>query len=277
MQALSEQPQTIKTISDPKPLSLHTLGRKILPWTIPLLIIVFWQLGSSLNLIDSSVLPGPLAVLQTMAADLADGKLERNMAISMYRAVTGFIIGGSIGFILALASGLSKTMRLLLDSSVQMLRNIPHLALIPLLIIWLGVGEGSKIALVAVGVLFPIYINTFHGLTTVDPELIEMGRSYQLSKWQQFTKILLPGALPSILVGVRYALGVMWTTLIVSETIASSSGIGYMSTNAQNFMDMSTIIMCIVIYALLGKLSDVVAKSLENSLLTWQQAGRSQQ
>ncbi|WP_125570827.1 ABC transporter permease subunit [Lacticaseibacillus songhuajiangensis] len=277
MQALSEQAQPIKPLPDSKPLSLHALSRKILPWTIPILIIVFWQLGSSLNLIDSSVLPGPIAVLQTMVSDLASGKLERNMAISMYRAVTGFIIGGSIGFILALASGLSKTLRLLLDSSVQMLRNIPHLALIPLLIIWLGVGEGSKIALVAVGVLFPIYINTFHGLTTVDPELIEMGRSYQLSKWQQFTKILLPGALPSILVGVRYALGVMWTTLIVSETIASSSGIGYMSTNAQNFMDMSTIIMCIVIYALLGKLSDVVAKSLENSLLTWQQAGRSQQ
>ncbi|MCI1284245.1 MAG: ABC transporter permease subunit [Lacticaseibacillus songhuajiangensis] len=277
MQALSEQAQPIKPLPDSKPFSLHALSRKILPWTIPILIIVFWQLGSSLNLIDSSVLPGPIAVLQTMVSDLASGKLERNMAISMYRAVTGFIIGGSIGFILALASGLSKTLRLLLDSSVQMLRNIPHLALIPLLIIWLGVGEGSKIALVAVGVLFPIYINTFHGLTTVDPELIEMGRSYQLSKWQQFTKILLPGALPSILVGVRYALGVMWTTLIVSETIASSSGIGYMSTNAQNFMDMSTIIMCIVIYALLGKLSDVVAKSLENSLLTWQQAGRSQQ
>lgn len=274
MQALTSQPQTLHPT---KPISMKRIGRKLLPWTIPMLIIAFWQLGSSLNLIDSTVLPGPISVIQTMIDSLASGKLERNMAISMYRAVSGFVIGGSIGFILALASGLSKTMRLLLDSSVQMLRNIPHLALIPLLIIWLGVGEASKIALVAVGVLFPIYINTFHGLTTVDPELIEMGRSYQLSKWQLFTKILLPGALPSILVGVRYALGVMWTTLIVSETIASSSGIGYMSTNAQNFMDMATIIMCIVIYALLGKLSDVVAKSLENSLLTWQQAGRSQQ
>lgn len=274
MQALTSQPQTLHPT---KPISMKHIGRKLLPWTIPMLIIAFWQLGSSLNLIDSTVLPGPISVIQTMIDSLASGKLERNMAISMYRAVSGFVIGGSIGFILALASGLSKTMRLLLDSSVQMLRNIPHLALIPLLIIWLGVGEASKIALVAVGVLFPIYINTFHGLTTVDPELIEMGRSYQLSKWQLFTKILLPGALPSILVGVRYALGVMWTTLIVSETIASSSGIGYMSTNAQNFMDMATIIMCIVIYALLGKLSDVVAKSLENSLLTWQQAGRSQQ
>ncbi len=277
MQALSEHAELIAPPTQAKTFNLRSVARKIIPWTIPLLIIIFWQLGSTLQLIDSNILPGPITVFQTMITDLADGKLERNMAISMYRAVTGFVIGGSIGFVLALASGLSKTMRLLLDSSVQMLRNIPHLALIPLLIIWLGVGEGSKIALVAVGVLFPIYINTFHGLTTVDPELIEMGRSYQLSKWQQFTKILLPAALPSILVGVRYALGVMWTTLIVSETIASSSGIGYMSTNAQNFMDMSTIIMCIVIYALLGKLSDVVAKSLENSLLTWQQAGRSLQ
>lgn len=277
MQALSEHAELIAPPTQAKTFNLRSVARKIIPWTIPLLIIIFWQLGSTLQLIDSNILPGPITVFQTMITDLADGKLERNMAISMYRAVTGFVIGGSIGFALALASGLSKTMRLLLDSSVQMLRNIPHLALIPLLIIWLGVGEGSKIALVAVGVLFPIYINTFHGLTTVDPELIEMGRSYQLSKWQQFTKILLPAALPSILVGVRYALGVMWTTLIVSETIASSSGIGYMSTNAQNFMDMSTIIMCIVIYALLGKLSDVVAKSLENSLLTWQQAGRSLQ
>jgi sulfonate transport system permease protein len=107
----------------------------------------------------------------------------------------------------------------------------------------------------------------------VDPKLIEMGRSYQLSKAQLFFKILLPGALPTILMGVRYALGVMWTTLIVAETLAASSGIGYMSTNAQNFMDMSTILMCIVIYALLGKASDLMAKSLENSMLEWQNAG----
>ncbi len=247
--------------------------RTVLPWTIPVLIIVFWQIAASAGLIDSSVLPSPWAVVQTTIESGKTGVLERNMAISLYRAVSGFIIGGVIGFILALCTGLSKTLNLLLDSSVQMLRNIPHLALIPLVIIWFGVGEASKISLVAIGVLFPIYINTYHGLNSVDSKLIEMGRSYQLSKFQLFRKILLPGALPTILVGVRYALGVMWTTLIVSETIAASSGIGYMSTNAQNFMDMPTILMCIVIYALLGKISDSMAKSLEDSLLQWQKTG----
>lgn len=251
----------------------RSILRALIPWTIPILIVIGWQIGSSLNLIDSAVLPGPIAVVQTALQSAKTGVIERNMAISLYRALAGFVIGGLAGFILALCTGLSKTLNLLLDSSIQMLRNIPHLALIPLVIIWFGVGEASKISLVAIGVLFPIYINTYHGLHSVDPKLIEMGRSYQLTKWQLFRKILLPGALPTILVGVRYALGVMWTTLIVSETIAASSGIGYMSTNAQNFMDMPTILMCIVIYAILGKISDMMAKSLENSLLQWQQSG----
>lgn len=249
------------------------LRQRLLPWTIPVLLILLWQLGSSVGWIDAKILPSPWGVVQTTVKSLQAGTLEKNLAISLYRALTGFIIGGIIGFILALCTGLSKTMNLLLDSSVQMLRNIPHLALIPLVILWFGVGESSKIFLVAIGVLFPIYINTYHGLRSVDPKLIEMGRSYQLSKTQLFFKILLPGALPTILMGVRYALGVMWTTLIVAETLAASSGIGYMSTNAQNFMDMSTILMCIVIYALLGKASDLTAKSLENSMLQWQQAG----
>ncbi|WP_155286393.1 ABC transporter permease subunit [Lacticaseibacillus zhaodongensis] len=256
--------------------SLKAVIRTLLPWAIPIVLIIAWQLACSVGIIDTTVLPSPSQVVTASIASAQTGVLERNMAISLYRAISGFLIGGSVGFILALCTGLSKTLNLLLNSSVQMLRNIPHLALIPLIIVWLGVGEASKISLVAIGVLFPIYINTYHGLTTVDKRLIEMGRSYQLNAWQLFTKILLPGALPTILVGVRYALGVMWTTLIVSETIASSSGIGYMSTNAQNFMDMPTIIMCIVIYALLGKVSDVMAGSLEKSLLSWQNAGRTQ-
>jgi sulfonate transport system permease protein len=121
--------------------------------------------------------------------------------------------------------------------------------------------------------MFPIYINTFHGITSIDPELLEMGRAYGLSKRALLTKIIFPGALPTILVGVRYALGVMWTTLIVAETISSSSGIGYMATNAQEFMNMDTVLLCIVIYALLGKLSDLIAKALENICLAWQREG----
>ncbi|WP_404802932.1 ABC transporter permease subunit [Loigolactobacillus iwatensis] len=252
---------------------VHFTGRKLLPWLVPGLLIIGWQVASMLNVLPASILPSPVDVLKQGVKLWQTGDLQTNLSISLYRASIGFLIGGSLGFGLALLTALSKTARALLDSSIQMLRNIPHLSLIPLIIIWFGIGETAKISLVAIGVLFPIYINTYQGLTTGDKSLLEMGRSYGLSKTKLFTRIIFPGALPSILNGVRYALGVMWTTLIVAETIASSSGIGYMSTNAQDFLDMKTILLCIAIYALLGKLSDLMAKWLEGILLDWQQKG----
>lgn len=242
----------------------------VLPWVLPVLIIIGWQITASLELISASVLPSPTDVVSQAVTLTKSGELQKNMSISLFRATSGLLIGGLIGFAFGVFNGVSNYARLFFNSSIQMVRNIPHLALIPLIIIWMGIGEDAKIALVAIGVLFPIYINTFHGIRSVDQKLIEMGHSYGLSKRQMFTKIIFPGALPSILMGLRYALGVMWTTLIVSETISSSSGIGYMETNAQQFLDMPTIFLSILIYALLGKLSDWIALSFERILLNWQ-------
>ena len=143
------------------------------------------------------------------------------------RALIGFSIGGSIGLTLGLISGLSRWGERLLDTSVQMLRNVPHLALIPLVILWFGIDESAKIFLVALGTLFPIYINTGHGIRNIDRGLVEMARSYGLSGFSLFVHVILPGALPSIMVGVRFALGLMWLTLIVAETISANAGIGY--------------------------------------------------
>ncbi|WP_281165757.1 ABC transporter permease subunit [Liquorilactobacillus sicerae] len=242
---------------------------KIVPWLIPTAIILFWQLVVSTGWVSSSLLPSPLSVIQDGVSLTKSGELPKNMSVSLYRAVFGFVIGGGIGFVLGFTNGISKISRLLFDSTIQMLRNIPHLALIPLVILVMGIGESAKIFLVAIGCMFPIYINTYHGITSVDYRLIEMGKAYGLKKAALIRRIIFPAALPTILMGVRYALGVMWTTLIVAETISASSGIGYMSTNAEQFMNMDTIILCILVYALLGKLSDVIAKSLENSFLDW--------
>ena len=241
----------------------------IIPWIIPLAIILFWQLVVSAGWVSSSLLPSPLDVLQDGVELTVKGELPKNMSISLYRATVGFVIGGGIGFILGFINGLSKIARLAFDSTVQMLRNIPHLALIPLVILLMGIGEPAKIFLVAIGCMFPMYINTYHGITSVDHKIIEMGKAYGLKRSAMVRKIIFPAALPTILMGVRYALGVMWTTLIVAETISASSGIGYMSTNAEQFMDMKTIILCILIYALLGKLSDFIAKNLEIIFLDW--------
>lgn len=156
-----------------------------------------------------------------------------------------------------------------MDTTIQMLRNIPHLALIPLAILWFGVGEEAKLFLVALGVFFPLYLNTFHGIRSVDPALIEMGKTYGLRGWSLLWKVILPGALPSILVGLRYSLGIMWLTLIVAETIASDSGIGFMAMDAREFMQMDVVVLSILLYALLGKLADVLAKTLENRCLRW--------
>lgn len=265
--------QKAVSLSERKKFSVSV--NKILPFLIPIIVILAWQVSSSLGWLSSSILPSPLAVLQDGITLTASGELPKNLSVSLYRATVGLLIGGGIGFLLGFINGMSNTCRMLFDSSIQMFRNIPHLALIPLIILWLGINESAKISLVAIGTMFPVYINTFHGIRSVDPDLLEMGKSYELSKKQLFFKIIFPSALPQILVGIRYALGVMWTTLIVAETISANSGIGYMANNAEDFMDMETVILCIVVYAILGKISDLVAKSFESILLDWQKTGRS--
>jgi sulfonate transport system permease protein len=150
-----------------------------------------------------------------------------------------------------------------------MIRNIPPLALIPLVILWFGIDEAAKLFLVSIGVFFPIYINTFHGIRSVDKGLIEMGRSYGLRGWPLYKEIILPGALPSILVGVRFSLGLMWVLLIVAETISAQAGIGYMTMNAREFLQTDIVLVGILLYAFLGKLADVLAKTLERYWLRW--------
>ncbi|MBE6183098.1 aliphatic sulfonate ABC transporter permease SsuC [Heyndrickxia ginsengihumi] len=243
-----------------------------MPWMVPLLIVVIWQSLCKFGVIPTRILPAPTDVLKAGIRLAATGELYQNISISLWRALAGFVIGGSIGFLLGLFNGMFKISDLLFDTSIQMLRNIPHLALVPLVILWFGIDETSKVFLVALGVLFPIYINTYHGIKSVDKGLIEMGKAYGLKGVPLFLKVFLPGALSSILVGIRYALGIMWTTLIVAETISSSSGIGYMAMNARDFMQMDVIVLSILIYSLFGKLSDIIAKLCERNWLKWNES-----
>ena len=243
--------------------------QSFIPWVVPITIIIFWQFLSSIGVIPIRILPAPLAVVSAAIKLTQTGELFRNIGISAIRAISGFLVGGSIGFTLGLLNGISPIAEKLLDTSLQMLRNIPNLALIPLVILWFGIGDEARLFLVSLGVMFPIYLNTFHGIRSVDRGLIEMGKIYGLNTWGLFWRIILPGSMSSILVGVRFSLGIMWLTLIVAETIAADSGIGYMATNAREFMQTDVVVLSIVIYALFGKLADIVAKALENYWLQW--------
>lgn len=242
---------------------------RLLPWLIPVLLLALWQLLSSANVMSSSFLPSPLEVIEAAVRLTKRGELQENIWISTQRALIGFALGGGIGFILGVLNGLSKVGEQLLDTSIQMVRTIPHLALIPLVILWFGIYDEAKIFLVALGVAFPIYLNTFNGIKNIDQRLLEMGRVYQIGRRRMFLDIVVPGAMPSILVGIRYALGIMWMSLIVAETIGSDSGIGYMATTAREFVQMDVVVLSILLYALLGKLSDVVAVLLERRFLRW--------
>jgi sulfonate transport system permease protein len=242
---------------------------RILPWAVPVGLILLWQILAQVGFINSRILPAPTDVVRAAIRLTLSGELFKHVAISTWRAVAGFLIGGGIGLFFGVLNGVSRPAELLADSSIQMIRNIPHLAMIPLVILWFGIGDEARIFLVALGVLFPIYVNTFYGIRAIDPGLIEMGRVYGLGRHELFSQVILPGALPSILVGLRYALGNMWLTLIVAETIAAGSGIGYMAMNAREFMQTDVVVVAILLYALLGKLADSAVRWLEKVTIAW--------
>ena len=245
------------------------LFQSVLPWLVPIVLISFWQLASMSGILQSRILPAPSAVVSAFWKLLLSGELWQHVQLSAARALVGLLIGGGLGLFLGLLNGSSKMASTLLDTTLQMIRNIPALALIPLVILWFGIDESAKLFLVAVGVFFPIYINTYHGIRSVDPQLIEMGKSYGLNRWQLYKNIIFPGALPSILVGLRFSLGLVWVLLIVAETISAQSGIGYMTMNAREFLQTDIVLVGILLYALLGKFADILAVTLEKYLLRW--------
>jgi sulfonate transport system permease protein len=246
-----------------------TSTERLLPFLVPVLIVAVWQIAASAGWISSRIMPSPADVMVALWQTTISGQLPRDIVVSAGRALAGLFVGGSIGFLLGIANGVSRLSERLTDTTLQMLRTIPHLAMIPLVILWFGIGEESKLFLTSLGVLFPVYLNTYHGVRNVDRDLIEMGRVYGMSNWTLFRKVIFPGALPSIFVGLRYALGIMWLTLIVSESIAASSGIGHMANNAREFMMTDVVVLSLMIYAVLGKLADVFARAMERRALRW--------
>jgi len=249
--------------------NVNNVVKAIVPWITPLLLVVVWQWAAQAGYLSTRILPSPLAIGEAFIKLSNSGELWLHVKISTWRALTGFAIGGGLGLILGLITGSFKKAEVVLDTTLQMIRNIPPLALIPLVILWFGIDETAKLFLVSVGVFFPVYLNTFHGIRNVDPGLIEMAKSYGLKGFSLYWHVILPGALPSILVGVRFSLGLMWVLLIVAETISAQAGIGYMTMNAREFLQTDIVLVGILVYALLGKLADVLAKGLERYWLRW--------
>ncbi|MQY31433.1 ABC transporter permease subunit [Nocardia aurantia] len=241
----------------------------LLPWVVPVVLVLAWQWAATTGAVDATILPPPSKVLATARSLWSDGELPRYLLASVRRVAIGFGIGAAIGLVLGFAVGLSRIAEALVDRSVQMLRAVPHLAVVPLLIAAFGIGELPKIVLVAVGVLFPVYLNTVAGIRAVDPKLVQLGRSYGLRTPGLIREIVVPGAMPMILTGIRYALGVAWLTLVVGETIATSDGIGYLAQNGRDLLRNDRIVLAILLYALAGLIADQLVRLLERRVLRW--------
>jgi sulfonate transport system permease protein len=265
-------PASKASIRRAKPSLRQFLSSDAASWIVPVVLLLAWQAAAEFEFLPGNVLPAPSAVFDAAWRLTLSGELPTHLAVSARRAAIGLAIGGSLAFAFGLLNGVSKIGEKLTDTTFQMIRNIPNLALVPLVILWFGIEDSARIFLVALGVFFPIYINTYHGIRTADAQLVEMGRSYGMSNWELFRRVILPGALPSIFIGLRYALGIMWLTLIVAETIAANAGIGYMAMNARDFMQLDVVVLSILLYALLGKLADSVARLLERKTLKWHPA-----
>ena len=240
--------------------SLARLGGR---WLSPVLLLLLWELGSRSGLIPERTLAAPSAVIGTLADMLLSGELPSNLLVSFARVAAGLLIGIGVGLALALAAGLSRTGELAVDPLMQIKRTIPVLALTPLFIVWFGIGETPKIALIAFASTFPVYLNLYSGIRGIDLRLLDAAKSFGLSRWEQIWHVVLPSALPSLLVGLRYSLSVAILVLVVAEQINASAGLGYLINNARDFMRTDIIVVCLMVYAILGLAADWLVRTIE--------------
>ncbi|PGC90843.1 ABC transporter permease [Bacillus toyonensis] len=247
-------------------LNIKVLVRAI---TIPVIILIIWQLAGVFGLVTKTVLPTPLDIFLAFQELIKTGELFGHLSISVFRAAAGFFIGGDLGVILGTIVGFSTRSEQYLDPSVQMLRTVPHLAVAPLFVLWFGFGETSKVLLIADGAFFPLYVNAFLGIRGVDSKLFDVARVLEFNKRKLITKLILPAALPNLLLGARLSLGVAWVSLVVAELMGSTEGIGYMIMDARQFSNTDIVFVGIIIFAFVGKFSDSLVRLLEVKFLRW--------
>ncbi|MBI6674131.1 ABC transporter permease subunit [Pseudomonas syringae] len=231
----------------------------------PLVLLLLWELASQTGLLPVRVIAAPSQIGGTLWSMIVSGELAHHLWVSLQRALLGL----SIGVVAALVTGLSRRGEIVLDSPMQMLRTIPSLALVPLFILWFGIGEFTKVALIVMGTTFPVYLNLFSGIRNIDPKLIEAANTLGLSRRELIWHVILPGSLPAFFVGLRYSLGISWLALVFVEQINTTAGIGYLASDARDFMRTDVIVICLLIYSVLGLVIDAIIRTLERYALAW--------
>lgn len=236
---------------------------------LPAAVLIVWEISAALQWVSPIMLPAPSLIFSTFVDLAASGELASHLGISVYRAALGFLLGGGLGLLFGLTTGLFRRAEETVDPTIQMFRMIPHLAITPLFILWFGFGEFSKVLLIAKGAFFPLYVNTFLGIRSADAKLFDVAKILEFNRWKQMTRLVLPSALPNILLGLRLSLGIAWLGLVVAELMGSSEGIGYLIMDARQFSQTEIVMVGILIFAVVGKATDSFVRYLEKRLLRW--------
>lgn len=236
---------------------------------VPGAALCLWQGACAAHLLSPTIMPSPSSVVESFWQLIVTNQLLPNLLVSLARVAAGLTSGVFIGSVLALVAALSRAGEDTIDPTLQMLRTLPHLALIPILILWFGIGETPKIIIIALGSMFPIYLNLFSAVRGADRKLIEAVSTLGLSRLEAVWHVILPSALPGFLVGLRQAFGIAWISLVVAEQINANAGIGFLVMNAREFLQTNIIFDGLIIYALLGLGTDQAVRALESRLLVW--------
>ncbi|MFC7342932.1 ABC transporter permease [Saccharopolyspora griseoalba] len=257
------------TDPDPPPRRKPPHPRQLRRWISPIALLGIWQLVSGTGLVPPEKLAAPDVILRSGWELVISGELGPHLAVSLSRVALGALLGVTLGLAAGLLAGLARWGNDLLDPPLQMLRTLPHLGLVPLLILWFGIGEAPKIALVALGVVFPMYLNVHGAIRGVDPKLLEAASVLGFTRAQRIRHVVLPSALPNVLIGLRQGLGVAWLSLIIGEQVNTDTGIGYLINNAREFLRTDVIVFGLLVYAALGLLTDALVRLLERRALRW--------
>jgi sulfonate transport system permease protein len=239
---------------------------------LPAALVGLWQALSVLGFIKPMLLPPPTKVAATLAALVASGDLFRHLGISLLRVLEGFALAAAIGLPLGIGIGLSRTLDRMTDLIIQLLKPIPPIAWIPLAILWFGIGEGGKVFIIFLGAVFPIVVNAVDGIRQTDHRFVELARILEVSRARFILRVILPGALPAIMTGLRTGLMVAWICVVAAELIAAASGLGYLIMDARQLMQTDQVLVGMIAIGAMGKVLDVVLRAAERRLITWKSA-----